>query len=58
MLLADARFEDYNNDHLVLKKEIRNAILQEARPIFEQIVKEEQENRLESFLKDRRIFAI
>ncbi|KAJ5781550.1 uncharacterized protein N7518_010033 [Penicillium psychrosexuale] len=36
----------------VPKKEIQKAILQEARPVFEQIVKEEQGKRLERFLKD------
>ena len=50
-VLEEVDFVDYNDNQQVLKHAIRKAILEEIRPVFEDILNEVHKKKLERFLK-------
>ncbi|KAJ6189464.1 hypothetical protein N7519_004372 [Penicillium mononematosum] len=52
-VLEEVDFVDYNDNQKVLKHAIRKAILEEARPMFEEILIEVRKKKLEKFFKYR-----
>ncbi|CAG8037637.1 unnamed protein product [Penicillium nalgiovense] len=50
-VLEEVDFVDYNDNQKVLKHAIRKAILEEVRPVFEEILNEVRKKKLEKFFR-------
>lgn len=50
-VLEEVDFEDYNDNQKVLKRAIRMAVLEEISPVFEEILLEVRDQKVERFFK-------